>query len=62
MNLTSFDKAIVAGLVSSICALLARYGWQPNGDAVNVLNVALTAGVSYLTAHILVYLKGNKPS
>lgn len=61
MNVTNQDKAIVAGLVAAVGAVVARFGWQPNGEAVNLLNVVLTALVPYAVAHVAVYLKLNKP-
>lgn len=59
-SLTPFDKAIVAGLTSAILAEAARYGFQPNGDAVTALGVALTAVVPYVIAHAAVYFKSNR--
>lgn len=58
--LTPFDKAIVAGLTTAILAEAARYGFQPNGQAVTVLGVVLTAVVPYVIAHAAVYFKANK--
>lgn len=60
MNLTTFDKAIVAGLTSAIVALVARFGFQPDSTTTSAIGVILTAVVPYVIAHVLVYFKSNK--
>ncbi len=60
-NLTTFDKAITAGIISALTALVARYGWQPSGEAVNATSVLITLLVSYTVGHLAVYWKANKP-
>ena len=57
---TTFDKAIVGGLVSAILALVARYGFQPTTEQVTFLGVAVTALVPYVITHAAVYFKRNK--
>ncbi len=58
--LTPFDKAIVSGLSAAILSEAARFGWQPNGQAVSILSLVLTALVPYVIAHATVYFTTNK--
>ena len=58
--ITSFDKAIVAGLVSALTAEAARYGFHTGPETVTALGVILTAVVPYVVAHLAVYFKLNK--
>lgn len=50
------SKAIAAGLVSALIALLARYGFKIDAQTTTALGVISTVVVSYLVTHILVYL------
>lgn len=61
MNLTTYDKAISAGLCGLVIAWLARYGVTLSPvvhDAVASLSLAL---VSYVVPHVVVYFAQNKP-
>lgn len=58
----SINKAIAAGLVSAVVALLARYGFHPTGQTITILGLVVTALVGYVSGHVLVYLAPhNKP-
>ena len=60
MNLTNFDKAIAAGIVSAIVAWLSRYGWTLSPVVHDALASVSLAVVSYLAAHVTVYMAKNK--
>lgn len=56
MDLATISKAIAAGLTAALVGVLARYGFQPKAETVTAAGVIVTALVSYLVGHIVVYL------
>lgn len=55
-DLSTISKAIAGGLTAAIVGVLARYGFHPQSETVTALGVIVTALVSYVAGHILVYL------
>lgn len=55
MNLSSISKAIAGGIVAAIIAELARFGFHPGKQTVTTLNVVVTAAISYVAGHLVVY-------
>lgn len=55
MNLSNQQKAIAGGVVTAIVALFAHFGWQPDGQAMNFLNIVVTIVTGYIVGHLGVY-------
>lgn len=53
-------KAYAAGVVSLIVAEAARFGFHPGKQSVSVLSIVITGVVSYVLAHVTVWLTKNK--
>jgi hypothetical protein len=63
MNLQGQSKAIAGGVISALVALGAHFGFQPDGQALTVLSVAVTVVVGYVVGHVGVYFSpANKVS
>lgn len=62
MNLTSFDKAIAAGLAGLVITWLARYGVTLSPVVHDALASLSLAAVSYVVPHVVVYFARNKVS
>lgn len=63
MDLSTVSKAIAGGIVAAFVALGARYGFQPSGETITAAGVVVTALVSYVVGHVVVYLSpANKRS
>jgi hypothetical protein len=56
MELATISKAIAGGVAAGVIALLARYGFQPDGPTVTAIGVIITALVGYIAGHLVVYL------
>lgn len=56
MDLATVSKAISGGLVAAVVGLLARYGFQPDAPTVTAAGVVVTALVSYVVGHVVVFL------
>lgn len=54
-DFSSISKAIAAGLVGAVVAVLARYGFHPQAETVTALGVVVTALVGYGVSHLVVY-------
>ena len=55
-DFTTFSKAIAGGIVTALVALLARYGFHPQADVLTATGVVMTAVVSYIVGHVIVFL------
>lgn len=60
MNLTPYDKAIAAGVVSLVVAWLARYGVTLSPVVHDATASIALAVVTYLVGHLTVYFAKNK--
>lgn len=56
MDLSVVSKAIAGGLVAALVGVLARYGFHPNTETVTAGGVIVTALISYVVGHVVVYL------
>jgi uncharacterized membrane protein YeaQ/YmgE (transglycosylase-associated protein family) len=55
MQLSTMNKAIAAGIVGAVIAVLARFGFQPSGETVSALGVIVTALVGFVVSHVTVW-------
>lgn len=61
-DLSPISKAIAGGLVAAIVGIAARYGFHPQAETVTAVGVIVTAVVSYVVGHVVVFLAPkNKP-
>jgi hypothetical protein len=54
-DLAQVSKAVAGGLVAILVSEAARYGFQPSGEVVTAVGVVVTALVSYVAGHLVVY-------
>lgn len=55
-DLSPINKAIAGGLVAALVAVAARYGFHPQATTVTAVGVIVTALVSYIAGHLVVFL------
>lgn len=61
-DLATISKAIAGGLVAALVGLAARYGFHPHAETITAVGIIVTALVSYVAGHVVVYLAPkNKP-
>jgi len=53
--LQSISKAIAGGIVTTLIGLAARYGFHPTNEVITASGVVVTALVSYVAGHLVVY-------
>lgn len=54
-SLAVVSKAIAGAIVSAIVGLVARFGFSPDEDAVQALEVLVTALISAVVGYLVVY-------
>lgn len=54
-DVSTVSKAIAAGIVAALVGVAARYGFQPKAETVTAAGVIITAVVSYVAGHVIVY-------
>lgn len=55
-DLSTISKAIAGGLVALVVGEAARYGFHPQAETVTAAGVVITAVVSYVVGHLVVFL------
>lgn len=54
-NIASVSKAVAGGIVTSVTAFFARYGFHPTLAQLSVAAVILTVMIGYIIGHVIVY-------
>ena len=62
MDISNYYKAIAGGIVTAITAEVARFGFHPKQASITWATGLVTAIISYVVGHLVVYLSpANKP-
>jgi hypothetical protein len=61
-DIRSVSKAVAGGIISMLVGEAARYGFHPQATTITAVGVVVTAVISYIVGHIVVYLAPKNKS